>query len=106
LSIFDTSIPDEIVLGDLNNLINLGEVPNLFDSSVGVKIPDLLPFMKGDYKKEDIYNKILESERARGNKSIPENNKLWQTFIDNVRKNLHVFLVHDANEMFAKRMRV
>jgi len=105
LRIIHSNIHDDTILDEINNLLSMGEVPNLYDNC-SIKIPEnLLTSMKTEFKKEDILSKIQESERSRGSKGAPDNNKLWQLFIKNVQKKLHVFLVIPAGPKFLKCMR-
>jgi len=64
------------MLYDITNFLNTGEIPNLFDKAI-VNIPEgLLASMKTPYVKEDIISKILEKEKHKDSKVIPEHAKL------------------------------
>ncbi|KRX08296.1 P-loop containing nucleoside triphosphate hydrolase [Pseudocohnilembus persalinus] len=71
----DVQIAYESFLEDINNLLNTGEVPNLFQ------------------KKEDI-DEIMNGVRSHAIKAKKPDSPddLWNFFIDNVRKNLHIIL--------------
>lgn len=60
---------------DINNLLNTGEVPNLF-----AKKEDL----------DEIYNGIRPLAIKLKRSDDPES--LWNFFVDNVRENLHIIL--------------
>ena len=71
----DTQIIKEEFLEDLNNILNSGEVPNLFE-------PD-------EYEKNLAFCRPAAKEAG-----IPENNRdgIYQFFINRVRNNLHIAL--------------
>jgi len=105
LRIIDSNIHDDTILAEINNLLSIGYVPNLFENC-SIKIPEnLLPLMKTEFKKEDILSKIQDLERSKGIKTAPDNNKLWQLFIKNIQKKLHVFLIIPSGPIFLKCMR-
>ena len=71
----DTQIVNESFLEDVNNILNTGEVPNLFASDEYSKIrEDLRPVMK-----------------AQGLETADE---LQKAFVDRVRANLHIIICH------------
>ena len=74
----DTQIKEEAFLEDVNNILNSGEVPNLFT--------------------KDEKNSVVEAVRAAAKKlGVPANqvalaDDAWNFFIERVRSNLHVVL--------------
>ena len=73
--LLDTQIIDESFLEDVNNVLNTGEVPNLFAM--------------------DEYNKICEDLRPELSKmGIETRDGLRAAFVDRVRNNLHIMLCH------------
>tara|TARA_B110000091_G_scaffold201914_1_gene233952 strand:- start:56 stop:1435 length:1380 start_codon:yes stop_codon:yes gene_type:complete len=73
--LLDTQIIDESFLEDVNNVLNTGEVPNLFAM--------------------DEYNKICEDLRPELSKQgIETRDGLRAGFVDRVRNNLHIMLCH------------
>ena len=73
--LIDTQIVDESFLEDVNNILNTGEVPNLF-----------LP---------EEYNKICEDIRpAVKHLGLETRDELQKAFVDRVRANLHIILCH------------
>lgn len=79
----DTQILNESMLEDICNILNNGEVPNLFPNEEKAKII------------ED-----LESEVAG------PNNQKWSTFVAQCRKNLHLVLAFSpVGETFRRRLR-
>ena len=65
----DTQIKEEAFLEDISNLLNSGEVPNLFEKE----------------EMATIYDTIRQSARDAGLDDAPDG--LWNFFISNVRKN-------------------
>ena len=87
----DTSIIDERFLEDINNILNSGEVPNLFtENDEFQQIDDLLhPIMKE--------NEITDLTR----------DNTWNYFINRVKKNLHLVLCFSPiGNLFRKRCRM
>jgi dynein heavy chain, axonemal len=71
----DTQIVDESFLEDINNILNTGQVPNMFAS--------------------DEYNKICEDLRPKMKKyGIDTRDGLRKAFVNRVRTNLHIVLCH------------
>ena len=71
----DTQIVDESFLEDVNNILNTGQVPNMFAS--------------------DEYNKICEDLRPIMKKDgIDTRDGLRKAFLNRVRTNLHIVLCH------------
>ena len=71
----DTQIVDESFLEDVNNILNTGEVPNLFASEEYSKIrEDLRPILKSQ--------------------GIETGDGLQKAFVDRVRSNLHIIICH------------
>lgn len=70
----DSQIIDETMLEDINNILNAGEVPNLFTSEESDKVTsDMIPVLKS--------------------LGIPETRDLaWSTFVSRVRDRLHLVL--------------
>lgn len=71
----DVQIAYESFLEDINNILNTGEVPNLF-----VK--------KEDY--EEIYNLVRPYAAKKKVQDSPE--PLWNLFIGSIRENMHIIL--------------
>ena len=65
----------ESFLEDINNILNTGEVPNLFSK-------------KEDF--EEIYNLVRPYAAKKKVQDSPE--PLWNLFINNIRENLHIIL--------------
>ncbi|KAJ3068699.1 Dynein heavy chain 6, axonemal [Podochytrium sp. JEL0797] len=85
----DTQIKTESFLEDINNILNSGEVPNLFPS--------------------DEREKILADLRALAReKGLPEDrDSMYQFFISRVRDNLHiVFATSPVGDTFRNRCRM
>jgi len=71
----DSQIVDESFLEDVNNILNTGQVPNMFPP--------------------EEYNKICEDLRPEMKKfGIDTRDGLRKAFVDRVRKNLHIVLCH------------
>jgi dynein heavy chain len=82
----DYEINNDVYFENINNILNSGEVPNLFTSE----------------DKEVISEKIREL-RGMNIKSAPER---WETFIQNIKKNLHVVLcMSPVGDNLKKRLR-
>ena len=74
----DTQIKEEAFLEDINNLLNAGEVPNIF-------APD---------EKQEIINKMRQLDKQR-DKSLQTDGTplaLFNMFIDRVKDQLHIVL--------------
>ncbi|KAJ3105519.1 Dynein heavy chain 6, axonemal [Phlyctochytrium planicorne] len=87
--ISDTQIKTEIFLEDINNILNSGEVPNLFEFD----------------EREKILGEIRPIAREKG---IPEDrDSVYHLFIDRVRDNLHiVFATSPVGDTFRTRCRM
>lgn len=70
----DTQIVDEAFLEDVNNVLNTGEIPNLWESDELVAIFDAL---------RPVCDKA-------GIPATPDN--MWRLFVSRVRDNLHIVL--------------
>lgn len=80
----------EEFLEDINNILNSGEVPNLFEA--------------------DEYERVIIGTRAAAKEAgIPEGNRdeIFNYFINRVRKNLHIVLcMSPVGESFRARCRM
>ncbi|KAI8850637.1 hypothetical protein BC829DRAFT_441991 [Chytridium lagenaria] len=87
--ISDTQIKTETFLEDINNILNSGEVPNLFEFD----------------EREKILGEIRPIAREKG---IPEDrDSVYQLFINRVRDNLHiVFATSPVGDTFRTRCRM
>lgn len=82
----DYEITKDIYFENVNNILNSGEVSNLFNQE----------------EKENIVERIREL-RGMSIKSVPER---WEAFIQNTRKNLHIVLcMSPVGENLKKRLR-
>merc|ERR1719181_7097 len=70
----DTQIKDEGFLEDINNILNAGEIPNLYAK-------DELP---------GIFDGVRKAAIAAGLEETPD--QLWKFFVNRVRANLHIIL--------------
>lgn len=86
----DTQIVEEEFLEDINNILNSGEVPNLFES--------------------DEYEKVINTCRPDAKKSgYDEGNRdgIYEFFINRVRQNLHLSLcMSPVGDAFRRRCRM
>lgn len=86
----DTQIVEEEFLEDINNILNSGDVPNLFES--------------------DDYENVIIACRPDAKKSgVDENNRdgIYEYFINRVRKNLHLSLcMSPVGDAFRRRCRM
>uniref|UniRef100_A0A1I8P355 AAA+ ATPase domain-containing protein n=1 Tax=Stomoxys calcitrans TaxID=35570 RepID=A0A1I8P355_STOCA len=86
----DTQIVEEEFLEDINNILNSGEVPNLFEG--------------------DDYEKIILEARDHCNDAIKEGcsrDTIYKFFINRVRNNLHVVLsMSPVGDAFRRRCRM
>lgn len=100
-TLLDKNICYESMLEDVSNLLNNGEVPNLYDGKIKIKIPDQLTnIMKNEYKKGDLLTGLFDRDR-----NIPIE-KQWNVFVENVKTNLHIMLVQSpSGDDFRFRMR-
>ncbi|RKO99706.1 hypothetical protein CXG81DRAFT_14142 [Caulochytrium protostelioides] len=83
----DTQIPDESFLEDINNLLNSGEVPNLWPN--------------------DEKQLLFEQMRASGFQSADTSNTaLFSAFVERCRENLHLVLaMSPISDVFRTRLR-
>ncbi|KAJ1549535.1 Dynein heavy chain 7, axonemal [Cladochytrium tenue] len=85
----DTQIQQEAFLEEINNLLNAGEIPNLFAQ---------------DEKQELFETMRANMQGARGLDGAPA--ALFQMFVDRCRENLHIVLcMSPAGEAFRNRLR-
>ena len=70
----DTTIIEETFLEDINNLLNSGEIPNLFQEE----------------DKNEIFNNLKDPKTKKAMEGTPE--EKWAHFISTSRENLHVAL--------------
>jgi dynein heavy chain len=90
--IADTEIVNEAFLEDLNNILNTGEVPNIFDAG---EIAEVL----------DEVRKAAQTSGA----NLPDstNNTLFNYFIERCRQNIHIVLaMSPIGDAFATRLRM
>jgi dynein heavy chain len=86
----DNQIQEEGFLEDINNILNSGEVPNLFEVEEQLELFDLI---KQDYKQA---GKSLEGNAAH----------MFSVFVDRCKQNLHLCLcMSPASETFRIRLR-
>jgi len=104
--VLDRNILYEAMLEDISNILNQGEVPNLFDK-IKIKIPDSLSnAMKSEFKKDEIIGKMQEKLKAKGIRNVSDNTKIWSMFVENVKQHLHIMLVQSpSGDDFRFRMR-
>lgn len=70
----DTQILKESFVEDINNLLNTGEVPNIWENE----------------HKDRIKNEVREYHESLGRISEPD--LIYNTFVERVRENLHIIL--------------
>jgi len=88
--IVDNQIFDERMLEDINNILNIGEVPNLF------------PFEDAEMIQEEIMSGLIK-KKIKG-KFEPDD--LWEIFVSNCKKNLHLALcMTPIGDQFRLRLR-
>jgi len=96
------------MLEDISNILNNGEVPNLFDK-IKIKIPTEGPIVNGfkaEVRRDEIYAKMGEKLKAKGIRGEIDNATLWKMFIDNVKSKLHIMIVQSpSGDDFRFRMR-
>ena len=79
-------ITQDVYFENINNILNSGEVPNLFNSD----------------EQENILDRVKE-HRGMSIKSVGER---WEKFIQNTQKNLHIILcMSPVGENLKKRLR-
>ena len=74
LLVRDNQIIDDSILEDINNLLNSGEVPNIFPKD----------------EKEKLEKNLIDLYEEK--KIKVEVNDIWKVFVERVRKNLHIVL--------------
>ena len=85
----DTQLKEESFLEDINNILSSGEVPNLYAKD---EIPAILDGVRKAAKKANV---------------VETADKLWDFFISQVRKNLHVVLcMSNVGDGFRNRCRM
>ena len=72
----DNQIFDERILEDINNILNIGEVPNLF------------PYEDSELIQEEIISGLIKKKI----KDKFEPDDLWEIFVSNCKKNMHLAL--------------
>ena len=89
----DTQIKEESFVEDINNMLNAGDVPNLFPYDERIQITEAVrPFARQKFGK------------SAGDMSIPD---LWNFFITRVRARLHVVLAFSPiGDAFRARLRL
>jgi len=88
----DTQIKQESFLEDINNLLNAGEVPNIFPSD----------------EKAEIIEKMrsLDRQRDKSRQTDGSPNALFNYFIDRTREQLHIVLaMSPIGDTFRERLR-
>ncbi|XP_067125606.1 dynein axonemal heavy chain 7-like isoform X2 [Centruroides vittatus] len=88
----DSQIKEESFLEDINNLLNAGEVPNLYQV---------------DEKQEIIENmRMIDKQKDRLNQTDGSAEALFNLFIEHVRHQLHICLTMSAiGDLFRNRIR-
>lgn len=88
LLLSDSQIVNEIFLEDINNILNSGEVPNLFEAD----------------EVEKILNAVRGSAKLAG--VGEQRDVVWSYFIRNVQDNLHIVLcMSPIGDQFRRRCR-
>jgi dynein heavy chain len=86
----DTQIKEESFLEDVNNLLNAGDIPNVFTND----------------EKQAIIEKILPDAREQGREGDGSNTTLYNYFLDRVKKRLHIVIcMSPIGEAFRTRLR-
>ena len=96
------------MLEDISNILNNGEVPNLFEAKTKIKVPEVINGQLPDqgYKKDEIMGPIQQKLKAKGFKGEQPDDKKWKEFIEGVKQNLHIVVVQSpSGEEFRLRMR-
>ena len=111
--LMDTQLVDEVFVEDINNLLNTGEVPNLFpDDEMMVLMEELNEKeASGAYDHEKIEKEKSKDDKNNDNKKEEEeeNNPMakYQNFIKRSRKNLHIVLCFSPiGDTFRTRLRM
>jgi dynein heavy chain len=85
----DNDVVNELFLEDINNLLNSGEVPNIYTND---EIKDVKEAMR---------------KEAKRLKKPETSDVLWQIFVDNVKTNLHIaFCISPIGNKFRDYCRV
>lgn len=86
----DTQIQEESFLEDINNILNSGEVPNIYASD----------------EKAEIYEMVRADARASGKVTDGNFTALFAYFVERCRENLHIVLcMSPVGEAFRVRLR-
>ncbi|KAJ3371981.1 Dynein heavy chain 7, axonemal [Kappamyces sp. JEL0680] len=86
----DSQIQQESFLEDINNILNAGEVPNLFAND----------------EKAEMFELIRQDYKANGMQFEGTPTSMFKTFVDRCRENLHVCLaMSPVGEAFRVRLR-
>jgi len=104
----DRNIIYETMLEDISNILNNGEVPNLFEAKTKIKVPEVIQGQMNDtgIKKEEIFAEVAKKLKAMGLKGEQPDDKKWKQFIEGVKQNLHIMVVQSpSGEEFRLRMR-
>jgi dynein heavy chain, axonemal len=84
----DTQIKEEIFVEHVNNILNVGEVPNLFDMEV---------------RNEILENVTKDAAEAGVNQDLQAN--VWNFFVERAKRNLHIVLAFSpVGDTFRKRL--
>jgi dynein heavy chain len=86
----DTQIKEESFLEDVNNLLNAGDIPNIFTND----------------EKQAIIEKIIPDAREQGREGDGSNTTLYNYFLERVKKRLHIVIcMSPIGEAFRTRLR-
>ena len=86
----DTQIKDEAFIEDVNNLLNSGDIPNLFAAD----------------EKQAIIEKLIPEAREQGKGGDGSATSMYTYFIERVKKNLHIIIcMSPIGEAFRTRLR-
>ncbi|XP_044928668.1 dynein axonemal heavy chain 3 isoform X4 [Mustela putorius furo] len=87
----DNQIKDESFIEDINMLLNIGDVPNIFPAD----------------EKADLVEKMQMAARTEGEKIEVTPLSMYNFFIDRVKKNLHIVLaMSPVGDAFRNRLRM
>jgi dynein heavy chain, axonemal len=97
--LMDTQLVDELFVEDINNLLNTGEVPNLFPDDEMVVLMEELSEMKYD-------DENIEGDGSTDSNEVDPMSK-YHAFIKRSRKNLHIVLCFSPiGDTFRTRLRM
>lgn len=86
----DTQIQQESFLEDINNILNSGEVPNIYQTD----------------EKQELFELIRQDYRSTGKTFEGSPTQMFSTFVDRCRENLHICLcMSPVGEAFRNRLR-